>query len=268
MKYIASFSKEKFQNFSFDAQIKTLTKLLKELEIHLPDAESRNHLLAQIRYLAPLVREELPSRMQELIAHLPEDPHRLLRVLALYHDDALVKDDQIIIRTSDGSTWVDPGKAAFAAQVKVVADNLRSVYNVGSLFRVCDCLGVGELILCGISPDPGHPNMAKTALGTTSKVKWSKRDNTAEAIRELKSKGYSIYGLETAEPSDSVFEADFCIPLALVVGNEALGIDPAVLRICDRIVYLPVLGWKNSLTVGVATSITLYQIIFGGKSGD
>lgn len=268
MKFIAQYSREKFRSFGFDAQIKALAKLLKELEKNIADADTRDLLRNQILDLAPLVHRDLPPRMKHLLEQMPEDPHRLLRALARYHDTALFKDDQLVIRTSDGNTVAARDKVAVAAQITVLADNLRSVFNVGSLFRVCECLGIAELILCGISPDPSHPNMAKTALGTTSRVKWSKQENTLDAISQLKAKGYTIYALETAEPSDSVFEAEYKFPLALVVGNEALGIDPAALRLCGRIVYLPVLGWKNSLNVSVATSVALYQIIFGGKNGD
>jgi tRNA G18 (ribose-2'-O)-methylase SpoU len=268
VRFKATYSREKFCNFSFDAQLKAIAKLLKELEQNLANAEYRTQLIEQIQSLKALCKQALPPKMQDLVQDLPQDPHRLLRALAQYHSDAMVKDDQILLRVGDGSVEADPVHLAAAAQITVVADNLRSVFNVGSLFRVCECLAIGELVLCGISPDPRHPNMEKTALGTCSRVKWSHADSTLDAVKALSANGYRIYALETADPSGSVFDVDFAMPLALVVGNEALGIDPAVLKECDEIVHLPVLGWKNSLNVSVASSIALYQILFGGKHGN
>lgn len=266
MKHISRYSPQKFQNFSYDAQLKTLHKLLAELEYELADPAIRQPLLQQIQQLYPLCKKPLPPRMDALIRDLPTDPFRLLRSLAEYGDDKTFKDSQIRLKTGDGQIVPDPHALQRAAQITVIADNLRSVFNVGSLFRIAECLAIGQLILCGISPTPQHPNMAKTALGTCDKVPFSYHESTADAVLELKRTGHKVYALETAEPSESVYKTDFDLPLALVVGNEALGIDPGVLRLCDEIVYLPVLGWKNSLNVSVATSVALYQIMFGCRS--
>jgi 23S rRNA (guanosine2251-2'-O)-methyltransferase len=268
VKYIAQYSPGKFKNFSFDAQIKALNKLLQELEYHIASPVQREVLTSQIRELYPLCHQSLPSRMDTLISNLPEDPFRILRALAEYHRNSTLKDSQILLKTGDGNAQPDPQAQDLAAQVTVIADNLRSVFNVGSLFRISECLAIKELILCGISPTPEHPNMAKTALGTSEKVEWRHSESTISAILEMKKQGYRIYALETAEPSASVFESEWQLPLALVVGNEALGIDPKVLAQCDEIVYLPVLGWKNSLNVSVAASVALYQIIFGGSNAE
>ncbi len=265
MKFIARYSPEKFQNFSFDAQIKALHKLLVELEYELANPAYRQSLIQQIQELYPLCKKALPAKMDSLIHDLPTDPFRLLRALAKYRDDRTFKDSQIRLKTGDGNASPDPDALRRAAQITIIADNLRSVFNVGSLFRIAECLSIGRLILCGISPTPEHPNMEKTALGTCERVPFSHCESTTHAVLDLKSTGHRIYALETAEPSQSVYDAEFAMPMALVVGNEALGIDPKVLALCDEIVYLPVLGWKNSLNVSVATSVALYQIMFGGR---
>lgn len=265
MKFVARYSPQKFLNFSFDAQIKALHKLLAELEYELADPINRESLIQQIQQLYPLCKKTLPTRMDTLIQSLPTDPFRLLRALGEYQSDKTFKDSQIRLKTGDGKVTPDPEDLKRSAQITVIADNLRSVFNVGSLFRIAECLSIGNLILCGITPTPQHPNMAKTALGTCDKVPFSYCENTTEAVLELKSTGHKVYALETAEPSQSVYKTKFDLPLALVVGNEALGIDPQVLSLCDEIVYLPVLGWKNSLNVSVATSVALYQIMFGDR---
>ncbi|MCB5287705.1 MAG: RNA methyltransferase [Candidatus Cloacimonetes bacterium] len=268
MKFIARYSPEKFQNFSFDAQLKALNKLLSELEQELANPDSRQSLVQQIQALYPLCKKPLPARMEALLCDLPADPFRLLRALSDYQGDKTLKDSQIRLKTGDGNASPDPDDLRRAAQITVIADNLRSVFNVGSLFRIAECLSLGKLILCGISPTPQHPNMAKTALGTCERVAYSYCESSLDAVLELKRAGHKIYALETAEPSQSVYKAEFDLPLALVVGNEALGIDPQVLSHCDEIVYLPVLGWKNSLNVSVAASVALYQIMFGGKNAN
>ncbi len=265
MKYQANYHPQKFRNFSFDAQLKALNKLFKLLEQHLAEPAEHARILQHIRELSPLLRGNPPLKIQQLLENLSDDPFRNLRALAGYFEHATLKDSQITLRTGDGYGKASGQDKARAGQITLIADNLRSVYNVGSLFRIAECLAIKELILCGITPDPSHPNMAKTALGTIDKVAWRKMPDCEAAIQELKSQGVSIYALETAEPSESAFKAIYRLPLALVVGNEALGISESTLALADEIIYLPVLGWKNSLNVGVASSVALYQIIFGSR---
>jgi len=237
------------------------------LEQHLAEPDSYTRILTQILELGRMCREPLPRKLAKAIESLSEDPYRSLRALAEYFADATYKDNQIRLRTGDGYIESSEQDLLRASQITLVADNLRSVFNVGSLFRLCECLSIGELLLCGITPDPTHPNMAKTALGTCDKVPWRKLEDTSDALKALKAKGFAIYALETAEPSQSAFEMDYDFPLALVLGNEALGIAESTLALCDQIIHLPVLGWKNSLNVAVAASVATYQIMFGGKSG-
>ncbi|MFA7543992.1 MAG: RNA methyltransferase [Candidatus Cloacimonadaceae bacterium] len=266
MKYPALYSPEKFYNFSFDAQLKALHKLFIELEKDLPHPKRRQELQEHIRRLGRSCHEPLPLRYQKLLTSLSDDPHRTLRALSEYFGAESYKDSQISLRIGDGQKAADPAALQRASGITLVADNLRSVFNVGSLFRLSECLAIKELILCGITPNPSHPNMSKTALGTCERVPWRYCDSTLQAIMELKAKGTRIYALETAAPSCSVFEVKYSYPLALVLGNEALGIAPENLAICDEIVHLPVLGWKNSLNVSVAASISLYHILFGAKA--
>ncbi|MDD2230570.1 MAG: TrmH family RNA methyltransferase, partial [Candidatus Cloacimonetes bacterium] len=169
------------------------------------------------------------------------------------------------IRRGDGNISADSGAMQKAAQVTIICDNLRSVFNLGSIFRSAECLGVAEILLCGISAKPSHPNLAKTAMGTQSLVAWRHFLDTKEAISHCRNKGMHIYALETVNEASSVFNTLYSFPLALVIGNESLGIEPATLELCDSYISLPQLGWKNSLNVGVATAAALYQIIFGAR---
>jgi len=172
------------------------------------------------------------------------------------------KDTQIPVLKGDGLRQTDPARLERSAGIKVVLDNLRSVFNVGSIFRTSECLALGELVLCGTTPTPEHPNMSKTAMGTCERVSWRHTERTVDAILELKEKGYRIYALETAEAAVSVMTFKPDHPFALVLGNESLGISPTVLSLCDMCLALPVMGWKNSLNVGVAFAIASYQLVF------
>jgi len=245
---------------------KTIEKLLAELESSIRDWER----VCALREEILLHRDDLDdARLCELIDQIQSasDAHELLQVLAPYFTDQGIvrKDNQIPIRTRDGSPTPDPEARARARQIIVITDNLRSVFNVGSIFRTSECLALAGIYLCGISPTPDHPNMEKTAMGTSNLVSWQYFADTAAAIRNAKLQGYTVYALETAESATSVFAADFSFPIALVLGNESLGISAATLSLCDRIIDLPVLGWKNSLNVGVAFSICAYQIVFADR---
>jgi len=265
MKYAALYTADKYSSFGYDAQLKALNKLVKALQDEIANPAAREHLMQQISALAPLTKAALPARLSQLIASFHSDPYRVLRALSDYFGESSFKDSQITLRTGDGGKACNPADLTRAAGITLVLDNLRSVFNVGSIFRLAECLSLKQILLCGITPGPKHPNMAKTALGTCDKVPWQEYPDTATALQNLKSSGHTIYALETAEPSCSAFECTYALPLALVVGNESLGIAPQHLAMCDQIIHLPVLGWKNSLNVGVAASIAAYQILFGGQ---
>lgn len=144
----------------------------------------------------------------------------------------------------------------------VVLDNIRSALNVGSIFRTADAVGVDRLYLCGITPTPDHPRLAKTSLGAEWSIPWHYSPNAVATINDLKKLGKTIFCLEETLNSRSIFEsASFCYSpsIALVVGNEITGIDPGILEICDQIVDIPMRGYKRSMNVAVAFGIAVYQ---------
>lgn len=265
MKNSLFYAKAKFLSFSPEQQFKALDKLISALEMSLANHDESGRIVAHILELRELLTEPVPEKLQVFLRELRQglSSHQLLNKLFYYHEAALRKDSQLSIRSGDGSIEADPRLRQKAAQVSVICDNLRSVFNIGSVFRTAECLGIGEILLCGISATPEHSNMEKTAMGTQSIVKWRYFESTEDAITDCRKKDYRIYALETVEGATSVFEANFQFPMALVIGNESLGIEPGLLKLCDEYLYLPQLGWKNSLNVGVASAICLYQIILG-----
>lgn len=163
-------------------------------------------------------------------------------------------------------------------QIVLVAHNLRSTHNAGSLLRTAEGLGVGKIWLTGYSPYPQRETaretrlphlaakidkqIAKTALGAQKSAKWAHAANTEEVIKELKQAGYKIAGLEQAK--DSISLPDFKPPekTALIVGSEVEGIEPGILEMCDYILEIPMFGKKESYNVVQAAAMALYHCRF------
>jgi tRNA G18 (ribose-2'-O)-methylase SpoU len=151
--------------------------------------------------------------------------------------------------------------------IEAYLDNLRSVFNVGSIFRSADGCGIEHIHLGGITPSPAHPHMKKTALGADNSVTWEQHWDGLEAVRSLKEKGYQIIGLEYTDRSTPLFElkTPVGLPCLLIVGNENYGIDPGILDECHQIVHIPMSGLKESLNVAIAFSIAAYWMTFGSQ---
>jgi tRNA G18 (ribose-2'-O)-methylase SpoU len=131
---------------------------------------------------------------------------------------------------------------------------------VGSIFRTCDGAGVGGLSLCGYTPTPPHRHLAKTALGAVDVVPWQKFETVEDAIADLRAKNIRILALEKTQSSVSLYDYPLEFPVALVCGNEAEGLSPAVCALCDATVHLPMWGHKNSLNVSVAFGVAAYEV--------
>lgn len=151
---------------------------------------------------------------------------------------------------------------ADSKKIIFVLVSLRSLYNVGSIFRTADALGVEKIYLTGFTGTPKQSKVAKTALGAEESTPWEKIKSTSEVIKILKKEGYSIIGLEKTK--DSLDYRDWKVPqkCAILLGNEERGLSPRILRLCDQIVHLPMKGVKESLNVAVAAGAIGYRIIF------
>ena len=153
----------------------------------------------------------------------------------------------------------------FKAQEKiplvVVMDNVRSMYNVGSVFRTCDAFSVELLLLCGITACPPHKEIAKTALGATESVDWAHYSTTVEAVTELKQQGYKVWAVEQVDTSVMLdrMEVSGDEKTAIVLGNEVFGVDDEVLALCDGAIEIPQNGTKHSLNVSIAGGIVIWE---------
>ena len=144
----------------------------------------------------------------------------------------------------------------------VVLDNVRSLHNIGSVFRTADAFRLEAIYLCGITATPPHREIHKTALGATESVFWEYREETIEAIRELKEKGYLIYSVEQTEGAvllDQVQLSDKQ-KYALVFGHEIRGVDQQVVDLSDLCIEIPQYGTKHSLNISVAAGIVIWEL--------
>ncbi len=143
----------------------------------------------------------------------------------------------------------------------IVLDRLRSAFNVGNIFRLVEAVRAERIVACGYTPVPPHPKLAKTARGCERLVPCSLAESAAGAVARLRTAGRCVYGIETVDGARPVWEVNFRFPAAFVFGNEALGIDPQALRLCDELLVLPSLGRKNSINVANCAAVVLYAAL-------
>ena len=145
--------------------------------------------------------------------------------------------------------------------IVVVLDNVRSMHNVGSVFRTCDSFLIEKIFLCGITPCPPHRDIQKTALGATETVDWSSEENIVSCLKQLKQQGFHLLAVEQVHNSEllnkMIIERNK--KYALIFGNEVDGVCQEAINFCDSTVEIPQLGSKHSLNVSVSAGIVLWQ---------
>ncbi len=151
----------------------------------------------------------------------------------------------------------------------VVLDNVRSLHNIGSVFRTADAFRVECIYLCGITATPPHPEMHKTALGAEYTVDWKHVDNTLDAVNNLKEEGYIVYSIEQAQGSIMLndLQLDPEKKYAVVMGNEVKGVEQAVINNSDGCIEIPQYGTKHSLNVSVTTGIVIWDLFNKLRAG-
>lgn len=226
----------------------------------------------QDQHFPPENLEALQSALQAFVSH--EDPalQKIAAIAPHLHPQMTLKhfvswmvpverllqkelrDDEFLIFSKDGAT---------GSQEKIplifVLHNLRSAFNVGSIFRTAECFGVTKIYLCGYTPLPTQEKLAKTAMGTAELVAWEEAPKITDLLKSLKAQGYCLIGLETTSHAAMIDTAFRDTPTVFVLGNERFGVDPEVLELCSEVRKIPLRGQKNSLNVGVATAIATYE---------
>jgi tRNA G18 (ribose-2'-O)-methylase SpoU len=144
----------------------------------------------------------------------------------------------------------------------VVLDNVRSLHNVGSVFRTADAFLVESVYLCGITCTPPHAEIHKTALGAENTVDWKYFEDTHLAVADLKSKGYTVLAIEQAKGSTMLtnLQLDKTKKYAVILGNEVKGVQQSVVDVCDGCIEIPQFGTKHSLNVSVTGGIIIWEL--------
>jgi 23S rRNA (guanosine2251-2'-O)-methyltransferase len=162
-----------------------------------------------------------------------------------------------------GRKSVEEFKKSDKSPIIVVLENIRSAYNVGSVFRTSDAFLVEAIYIIGYTSQPPHKEIKKTALGAEESVAWKHFTDSAEAISDLRANGYNVYAVEQAEGSFKLnaigFEADEKI--AVIFGNEKAGVEQSTISLCDGCIEIPQLGIKHSLNVATAAGVVLWELV-------
>lgn len=198
------------------------------------------------------------AKLAGLVPHLdPAMSVRTFVALMIPVERALEKtlrDDDFLITDRDRAP-----AARRTLPVRLVLDNLRSAFNVGSILRTADGFGAEKVYLCGYTPSPQDGKTARTALGADAVVEWESVARTETVLEALKASGWHLVALETS-PRALDLAAPFPEqPTAFVLGNERFGLSPSILKLCDDVRQLPLIGVKNSLNVATIAALSLYE---------
>ncbi len=154
---------------------------------------------------------------------------------------------------------VDSYKKAKKIPLIVVLDNIRSLNNIGSVFRTADSFAIEKIYLCGITACPPHRDIYKTALGAEESVTWEYRESTLDVIRELQAKGYKVASIEQATNSVELSDVQKQTKIAVVLGNEVKGVQQEVIDASDICIEIAQYGTKHSLNISVCTGIIVHH---------
>lgn len=216
-------------------------------------------ILIEVLTWAGLHRSEKVRELTALPQRIPADPsyHQYMTLVAPIERafGRGVTDPDILARSTDREEALEQ-----VLPLVLVVDNLRSAFNVGSIFRISECFGVSHLYLCGYTATPEQDKLKKASMGTDSLQSWSWEAHSKDVLTKLKADGYRIYALETSEQAKNIQE--FTFPkeaTALVFGNERFGIENNLMELCDGVLEIPCQGRKNSLNVAVSLGIACYE---------
>lgn len=162
-----------------------------------------------------------------------------------------------------GRKSVEEFKKSDKIPVIVVLENIRSAYNVGSVFRTADAFLVEGIYIIGYSAKPPHKEIKKTALGAEETVNWKHFKTSTEAIEELRKEGFKVFAVEQAEGSYKLQDINFKPEekIAVVFGNEVTGVEQSTILLCDGCIEIPQLGMKHSLNIATAVGVVLWELV-------
>lgn len=157
---------------------------------------------------------------------------------------------------------LDEFRASEKSPLIIILDNIRSLNNIGSIFRTADAFLVKKIYLCGITATPPHKDIQRTALGATDSVQWEYAENTVDVVQKLQDEGVYVAAIEQAESSISLYDFELRkeITYAVVFGNEVKGVHQEVVSKCDSVIEIPQYGTKHSLNISVSVGVVLWDL--------
>lgn len=255
---MSDFSTRKLQLLSKQRLIRLLHKIAAKLSRDWHAGINNLGQLNQMKTLARTLKDYPDSTIQQLNRDVQSiksgDKQGLDSLLVQMEKESgfFLTDVDLLADLPDGQR-----KTKLPMPVDIVLDNLRSGFNVGSIFRTAECMGVRKIYLFGYTPGPEQKKVAETAMGTASRVEW---ENVAETNTLFKKLTRPVVCLESAKNADPLHSFDFDFPCTMILGNEKYGIRKELLEQADNIVQIPVYGWKNSLNVGVAFGMAVSHV--------
>ena len=160
-----------------------------------------------------------------------------------------------------GRKSVEEFKESPKTPVIAVLENVRSAYNVGSVFRTADAFLIEAIYITGYTAKPPHKEIKKTALGAEETVEWKHFPSANEAVETLKQDGYKVFAIEQVENSISLEKFDAAGKIAVIFGNEVSGVEQSTIALCDGTIEIPQLGMKHSLNIATAAGVVLWELI-------
>ena len=157
---------------------------------------------------------------------------------------------------------IDAFKSATKTPIIIILDNIRSLNNIGAVFRTADAFLIEAVYLCGITAKPPHREIQKTALGATETVSWEYFESTVDAINKLKENGYKIAAIEQTENSTLLdeFKVENNERLAIIFGNEVKGVEQEVVNLSNTVIEIPQFGTKHSLNISVSVGVVIWEL--------
>lgn len=245
------FSKKKFEKLSAPKQIKKYLDFIRAIEVNWENNDQRDKLILEFNSCLKFSNDHTFQSLTIKSNTLREFFRSTAIISKEFGSD--LRDQDMIIHTNDGR------REQQKKPIYLVLDELRSTFNIGSIFRSAECFGIEEIILIGYSAQADNPKVEKTSMGTAQMVKSKHFETINLAIKYLKGKGVKIYAMETVENSANLEETELDFPAAFILGNEALGLAKTTLQLADQILQISLSGWKNSLNVGVTAAICCFE---------
>jgi len=254
-----TFTRKKFINLSSVQKHNKIIKLVYKIYENWKDETLRAELISELINLLNWTNEKYLIKTGEDLSKVKnrENLRNFDKIIMPYllQKKVNISENELIVYKNDFGR-----DEAIKFPIYLILDNLRSLYNVGSIFRSSECFGVKKIYCCGYTPTPKNVKIKKTAMGTENLVEWQQIDDSIELIKSFKKQGVAIYSMELTSKSIKLDNFQPVYPAAFVLGNEALGVSKEILDLSDKIVYIPLYGFKNSLNVASSAAILLNHL--------